>query len=110
MTLKLLCWQSTRALRWCPEMSVKVLQITDVVTECSHCGRRDLKQTVELDVDGTVDFYGTTCAATMFGELGTASDIRRRASKLCDCGCGQFAGVVYRSGRKMHPECDRIAS
>lgn len=86
---------------------VKLLQLTDAVTECSHCGKRNLKQTAELDVDGVVDFFGTSCASKMFAELGTAGDIRRRASMLCDCGCGSMAGVVYRSGRKLAHECAR---
>lgn len=41
----------------------KILGTTDDTTTCDCCGKTNLKKTVVLDIDGSVVFYGTDCAA-----------------------------------------------
>lgn len=42
---------------------MKVLGITDTVTTCDCCGKKNLKRTVVLDTETGVLYYGTSCAA-----------------------------------------------
>jgi hypothetical protein len=41
---------------------VIVLGTTGDITTCECCGKSELKKTVALEVDGEVQYYGTTCA------------------------------------------------
>jgi hypothetical protein len=88
-----------------PTPTVRILGITEDVNECSHCGRTGLRRTVEIDIDGQIDNYGTSCAANVYPKLGSGRDIAARAAKLCDCGCGNFATMIYNSGRKLFAGC-----
>lgn len=58
---------------------MKILGITDEVTECQCCGRTGLKKTVILaTADGEVR-YGTACTAKAMGRQ--AKDVKRIAEQ-----------------------------
>jgi hypothetical protein len=86
-------------------VNVQIIGMTEDVNECDHCGRTGLKRTVQISTDGETSNYGTTCAAGVFPKFGSGRDIASRAAGLCDCGCGNFATLVYRSGRRMFSGC-----
>lgn len=54
-------------------ITYRIKGITDDVTTCECCGRRNLKRTVALayvdadNLEGGVSYYGTGCAATFMG-------------------------------------------
>lgn len=45
--------------------TAKILGTTDEHTACDCCGRTNLRRTVAIDFDGTVAYYGTSCAETI---------------------------------------------
>lgn len=53
--------------------TVKVLGVTDEVTSCECCGKRNLKRTVALDLNGETVHYGVDCAARALNVAGTFS-------------------------------------
>jgi len=71
-------------------MDIKVLGITDDVTECYCCGKLNLKQTVAFEIDGNETFYGTTCATKFYkkefkdikAEIKTNLDKRTREARI----------------------------
>jgi hypothetical protein len=57
---------------------IKFLGTSDETTVCGCCGKRSLKRTVALDIDGTVVYYGSDCAAKAMSAQGkkvTKSDV-----------------------------------
>lgn len=49
--------------------NAKVLGVTDTVVECDCCGKKNLKVTVIMEVNGELVHYGRDCAArTLFGK------------------------------------------
>jgi hypothetical protein len=61
----------------------RVLGTTNEITECDHCGRRELKGTIVLgivDVDGNVEdrvYFGAVCGARAAGK--PVRDLRKEA-------------------------------
>lgn len=54
--------------------NIKVLGKTDETTDCEKCGRRNLKLTVVLEIDGEIVRYGSDCAdRAINGGRGTRS-------------------------------------
>lgn len=62
--------------------TVRFLGITDERDSCDCCGRRNLKRTVALDLDGEVVYFGTTCAAVALGL--PAKEVAARAKTAQD--------------------------
>lgn len=52
-------------------MNAKVLGINDEQTSCDHCGRKNLKKTVILEMSGEIVRYGVACAARALGVKST---------------------------------------
>lgn len=71
-------------------MDIKVLGLTDDVTECHCCGKLNLKQTVAFEIDGNETYYGTTCATKFYkkelkdikAEIKTNLDKRLREARI----------------------------
>jgi len=71
-------------------MEIKVLGLTDDVTECYCCGKLNLKQTVAFEIDGNETYYGTTCATKFYkkefkdikAEIKTNLDKRTREARI----------------------------
>jgi hypothetical protein len=71
------------------ELTVKnvarILGITDEKDSCDCCGKSDLKSTVALELlDGSIVYYGTTCAGRAVGLKGKAASPQAVISKLED--------------------------
>lgn len=48
---------------------IKILGVTDEITVCDCCGKKNLKKTIGLELtDGTTVHYGSECAATLLGK------------------------------------------
>lgn len=45
----------------------KIIGYTDSVNECECCGKRELKGTFCIDLDGTEVYYGSVCAFKSHG-------------------------------------------
>ena len=57
---------------------VKVLGVSDEITTCEHCGKKHLKCTVALSIDGgEAVYFGRDCAAHALGNNEpTATDLK----------------------------------
>jgi hypothetical protein len=63
--------------------SIKILGISDEVLTCGCCGKSNLYRTVALDIDGTVAYYGTNCAAlTLMGRKSAGKLVQDKALAL----------------------------
>lgn len=71
------------------DMTFKVLGITDAVSTCDCCGKKNLKKAVELEnPEGDIVFYGTDCAgAALYGRKdrknGQAAEFRAKVVAKC---------------------------
>lgn len=62
--------------------TIKVLGKTDETTDCEKCGKRNLKLTVVLDIEGEIVRYGSDCAdRAINGGKGSASGAKRVAKQ-----------------------------
>jgi hypothetical protein len=65
-------------------MTFKILGVTDAVSTCDCCGKKNLKKAIELEnPEGDIVFYGTDCAgAALYGRKdrknGQAAEFRAR--------------------------------
>ena len=70
-------------------MTFKILGITDAVSTCDCCGKKNLKRAVELEnPEGDIVFFGTDCAgAALYGRKdrknGQAAEFRARVVAKC---------------------------
>lgn len=70
-------------------MAYKVLGITDAVSVCDCCGKKNIKKAVELEnPEGDIVFYGTDCAgAALYGRKdrknGQAAEFRAKVVAKC---------------------------
>lgn len=70
-------------------MTYKILGITDAVSTCDCCGKKNLKRAVELEnPEGDIVFFGTDCAgAALYGRKdrknGQAAEFRARVVARC---------------------------
>lgn len=70
-------------------MTFKILGITDAVSTCDCCGKKNLKKAVELEnPEGDIVFFGTDCAgAALYGRKdrknGQAAEFRGRVVAKC---------------------------
>lgn len=64
-------------------MNVKFLGIETDCHTCDCCGKGDLKKTIALDIDGEVNYYGTTCAGRALGhKTKNVSDVKAAINKV----------------------------
>lgn len=65
---------------------VKFLGSTDDVTTCEHCGKSALKGTIALEIDGSVVYFGSTCASRALAGRGIEASPAtiRRETKNAD--------------------------
>ena len=70
-------------------MTFKILGITDAVSTCDCCGKKNLKRAVELEnPEGDIVFFGSDCAgAALYGRKdrknGQAAELRARVVAKC---------------------------
>lgn len=70
-------------------MTYKILGITDAVSTCDCCGKKNLKRAVELEnPEGDIVFFGSDCAgAALYGRKdrknGQAAELRARVVAKC---------------------------
>lgn len=71
------------------ENSVKILGVSDE-SHCECCGRTNLRKTIKLSINGSLVFYGETCALRAMGIKATkkSTDLMKEArtiQKLREC-------------------------
>lgn len=56
-----------------------VLGFTDEITTCACCGKTGLRGTYAVEIDGTVTYFGSTCA---FKKHGVSKEETKKADSL----------------------------
>ena len=85
-------------------MAFKILGITDAVSTCDCCGKKNLKKAVELEnPEGDIVFYGTDCAgAALYGRKdrknGQAAEFRAKVVAKCRAALPAVLEVVANGG------------
>jgi len=60
----------------------KIIGFTDAITECECCGKKELKGTYCLEIDGEELYYGSTCAFKCHGlSIDDQRELRARLAK-----------------------------
>lgn len=90
-----------------------LLGISDDHTDCMCCGKRGLKRTAALDLDGDVVFYGLDCAARALRGRNTAAARKglerdaaaiARARRILDAGHSAADVLGFLAGRQVPAE------
>lgn len=85
-------------------MTCKILGITDAISTCDCCGKRNLKKAVELEMEsGEIVFYGTDCAgAALYGRKdrknGKAAEFRATVVAKCRAALPAVLEVIANGG------------
>lgn len=86
-------------------MEIKYLGVSDEVTTCQRCGKPNLKKTVVLDIDGSVEHIGSDCASRLLYGKTSASNkkmIERRATMA------QYIANCQANNRSLDYICNGI--
>lgn len=85
-------------------MTYKILGITDAISTCDCCGKKNLKKAVELEApNGEIFFYGTDCAgAALYGRKdrknGQAAEFRAKVVAAARSVLPAVLEVIARGG------------
>lgn len=78
--------------------TVKMMGISDEITTCQCCGRKNLKRTAVLDFDGDQRYYGSDCAARALGTHKAGIDGVGKAVAFAQKYLGQYSGKELAKG------------